>query len=295
LVANSIEIEDSGRALTDLLRGYSAEVTPGDRKSIIAAKAVLQAGSEVFIASLPTDSSERQLIAAVELRRAGLTPIPHIAARNIANVSELDNILGKLADHAGVDSALILAGDRDQPAGKLHSSLQVIESGLLSKHGIRRVLISAYPEGHPRIPPEVLASARAAKLVAAQSMNLDVTLVSQFCFDSVPIIAFAAQLRAEGVTVPLRIGVAGPASRTSLLKYALICGVGASVRALKERQGTARNMFAGETPKVLLTEVALAQASEPALGISGVHFFTFASLAATAQWVDQQCQDRVNG
>ncbi len=48
-----------------------------------------------------------------------------------------------------MDRALVLAGDRDTPAGDLQSSLQLIDSGVLQKYGIRRVFISAYPEGHP--------------------------------------------------------------------------------------------------------------------------------------------------
>jgi methylenetetrahydrofolate reductase (NADPH) len=80
------------------------------------------------------------------------------------------------------------------------------------------------------------------------------------------------------------VGVAGPASRTSLLKYAIMCG--ASIRALKERPA-ARGMLAGDTPEDLLTEVAQAQADNPALGIQGVHFFTFASLAATIKFAEE--------
>ena len=63
-----------------------------------------------------------------------------------------------------------------------------------------------------------------------------------------------------------------------------MCGVGASMRALKERQDLAKSVLTGETPEALLTEVAVAQALNPALGISGVHFFTFGALAKSAQW-----------
>ena len=119
--------------------------------------------------------------------------------------------------------------------------------------------------------------------------SLDVTLVSQFCFESAPIVATARRIRAEGVTLPLRVGIAGPASRTSLLKYAMICGVGASIRALKERPA-ARGMLAGDTPEELLGEIAVVQVAVPALGIQGIHFFTFASLAATAKFVAEQRQ-----
>jgi methylenetetrahydrofolate reductase (NADPH) len=266
-----------------MLRGYSAEVTSGDQESIEAA-AQMPAGAEVFIASPPSDRTERQVRAAAQLRRAGLVPVPHLVARNLKNIAELNILLERFVGEAGVDRALILAGDRDQPSGDLSTSLQILESGTLNKHGISRIALSAYPEGHPRISTAALVAARAAKLAAAKKANLEVTLISQFCFEAAPIVAMARQIRAEGIAAPLRVGVAGPATRASLLKYAIICGVGASMRALKERPA-ARNMFAGDTPDDLLTEVARARAAEPELGIQGVHFFTFASLAKTIHYL----------
>jgi methylenetetrahydrofolate reductase (NADH) len=278
--------ERSESELGALLRNYSAEVTSGDRKSIDSAIRMMQPGSEVFIASLPSDPGDRQVSVAAQLKDAGLAPVPHIVARNVKSLGELDLLLGRLRTEAGVDRALVLAGDRDQPAGGLNSSLQILESGLLGKHGIRKAALSWYPEGHPRIAAADLTAARAAKLTAAAKAGLDVTLVSQFCFESEPIIAMAGKIRSEGVKAPLRVGVAGPAGRAALLKYALICGVGASVRALKERPGT-RGMLTGETPAKLLTELARAQAADSALGIQGVHFFTFASLAGTVRFVEE--------
>jgi methylenetetrahydrofolate reductase (NADPH) len=247
----------------------------------------MAAGSEVFVASLPSDSSDRQVQVAARLRRAGLTPVPHVVARNIKNVADLDAIVGRLVREAGIDRVLILAGDRVQPAGEFSSSLQLLESGILANHGIRKIAISWYPEGHPRIAARDLVIARAEKLAAAERAGCEVTLVSQFCFESAPIIATARQIRAEGVNAPLRVGVAGPASRASLLKYAMICGVGASIRALKERPA-ARSMLMGETPGKLLWDVARAQAQEPSLGIQGIHFFTFASLTKTLEFVQKQ-------
>ncbi len=274
----------------DLLRGYSVEVTPSDAKSIDAA-AMMDPGAEVFIPSLRSDSGDSQVLAAARLKRSGLIPVPHLVARNIKNPAELAALLRRLRQEAGVERALVLAGDRDQPAGAFSSSLQLLETGALGEHGIRTVYLSWYPEGHPRIGAADLAAARTAKLAAAAKAGFAVTLVSQFCFEAAPIISMARQIRSEGVTVPLRVGVAGPASRLSLLKYAVICGVGASIRALKERPAS-RSLLAGDTPEDLLREVAAAQAANPALGIQGVHFFTFGSLAATAEFVEKHRQSK---
>jgi len=274
-------------AFEALLQDYSAELTARDHKSLAAADQ-LPAGTEVFVASLPNDTVEDQVAACVKLRQAGVTPVPHVVARNITSATEMDEILKRMVGEAGVDRALILGGDRDDPAGDFDSALQLIETGLIQKHGIGKIAISCYPEGHPRIADAVLEEARATKLIAAEKAGLDVTLVSQFCFEAKPIIALTERMRALGVTAPYRVGVAGPAKATTLIKYAMICGVGASMRALKERQSLTRNLLTGVTPESLIRELADAQAANPALGLSGIHFFTFGSLANSIKWIQGQ-------
>jgi methylenetetrahydrofolate reductase (NADPH) len=279
-----LERVDARAALKGLMGTYSTELTTRDTRSLDAAPDVLAPGSEVFIASLPNDSLDGLVATAVQLRRAGLTPVPHIVARNFESLGQFDELLAGLVGEAGVDRMLPLGGDRDRPAAQLHSSLQLIESGLIQKHGISKIFMSCYPEAHPRIADEVLEQARADKLAAAKAGGLDVTLVSQFCFDARPIVEMTRRMRAEGTTVPYRVGVAGPAERATLVRYALMCGVGASLRALKERQALARNMLTGETPETLLTEIAVAQAENPALRLEGVHLFAFGGLAKSADW-----------
>ncbi len=185
----------AGGALAALLRGYSTEVTARDRRSVDAAAELLPRGAEVFIAAIPGEGVDLMVAAAARLRASGLIPVPHIAARNFADLEEVDRLLGRLRDEAGLDRLLALGGDRDQPEGQLHCSRQLIESGLLQKHGVGKVFIACYPEGHPRIADGVLEEARQAKLRIAADGGLDATLLSQFCFEAGPIIALAERLR----------------------------------------------------------------------------------------------------
>jgi methylenetetrahydrofolate reductase (NADPH) len=279
---------DSRSALTGLLQGYSAEVTARDRKGIEAAPDLMPKGSEIFIAAIPGEEAQRIVAAAVQLSRSGLAVMPHVVARNIADKAALDDFLARLAGEAGVNRAHVVGGDRDHPEGKYDASLQLLQTGLFQKHGFRRVTIACYPEGHPRIGDPVLEKALLDKLAVCAEAGLEVGLVSQFCFDAKPIVAMARRFRALGVSAPVRAGVVGPADRTALIKYGLMCGVGASLRALKERHELAKSVMSGETPEALLTEVAQAQAAEPALGIGGVHFFTFGALHKSTRFVDEQ-------
>jgi methylenetetrahydrofolate reductase (NADPH) len=268
------------------LPDYSAEVTTPDRKALDAAASRMPPNARVYVAALPKDSPDRQIEVCAQVRELGLIPVPHIVARNIEDRAALESLLGRMAREAGVDRALILGGDRDVPAGDYDCSLQLIESGLLEKHGIRKIAIGCYPEGHPRIADDVLDQALMAKVAAARSAGLELILISQVCFESAPIVRFLRKIRAKGVEERVRVGIAGPAKRSTLVKYALICGVGASLRALKERQSLATNLLSVETPEILIRELEDAAEAEPGLNIWGVHFFTFASLTNTIDWVE---------
>ena len=270
-----------GGTLAGLLRDYSTEVTPRDLRSIEAAADLLPRGAEVFIAAVPGETPDRMVEAAVRLRRSGLTPVPHVAARNLASLDAADRFIGRLRDEAGVDRALALGGDRDTPAGALHSSQQLVESGVFRTRGFAKLFIACYPEAHPSIPGEVLEQARRAKLRTAADQGLDVTLVSQFCFEAAPIIALAKRLGA-----PYRVGVAGPAGRATLIRYGLMCGIGPSLKALRRRQALSRTLVGRETPEDLLAEIAAALQANPALGACGVHIFSFGGLGRSVEWAE---------
>ncbi len=272
----------SFEAVKRLLRGFSVEVTPGDSKSIDAAVAMLPQGTEVFIASLPKCSSGETVDTAVRLRHSGLVPVPHLAARNLTGQVQLDEFLAQLSGEAKVDRALVIGGDRDKPIGPYSDSIQVLKTGLLQKFGVRSVYLSAYPEGHPRIANERLIATRAEKRAVCAEAGLSAEFVSQFCFETAPIVSMARELRQQGIENSLRVGLAGPTGAAVLLKYAMACGVGPSIRALRERRSLVKNAMAGNT-EGLLSELARAQVAEPSLGIGGVHFFTFGSLSRTTE------------
>ncbi len=197
--------------------------------------------------------------------------MPHVVARNIQDRATLDGLLSRLTGEAGVDRGLVVGGDRDHPAGMYRSSLDLTQTGALQAHGLKSIFIGCYPEGRPQISDAVLEEARAAKIEAAREAGLHVVLVSPFCFEASPVIALAERMRGQGVTGPLRVGVAGPANRALLMKYALICGVGNSIRVLKDRGEPAKSMLGGETPEALALQIEAAQARSPALGFNGVH------------------------
>lgn len=270
-----------------LLRGYSVEVLARDLGAAEVCSASLPAGTEVYLSFPPGDSHHSTVPNAAKLRAAGFVPVPHIAARSLVGHTQLDDFLRRLAGEAGVTRALVIGGDVDRPAGPFHASLDVLRSGLLQRHGIREIGLAVHPEAHRRVGAAILDEAVVAKLDLLMRDGLRPWLVTQFCFEAAPILARIEHLRASGVTAPVRIGLAGPTDRRSLWKYALHCGIGASLRALGSQVDAVANLLAQEAPDALLAELAHARASHRRLRIEGVHFFTFGSVAATAAWANR--------
>jgi methylenetetrahydrofolate reductase (NADPH) len=267
-----------------LLRGFSLEVSSRDTRAIDRAAELLPPGTEVYLNWLPGDTHHRTIAAAARLRQAGLTPVPHIAARFLASFTQLADFLARLAGEAEVRQALAIGGDRDNPVGPFESSEQALATGLFARHGFQRVGLAGYPEGNPRIAPAVVAAALAAKLALVRTQGLTPYIATQFCFEARPILAWLQALRAGGVEVPVHVGLAGPASITTLMKYGLRCGVGNSVRALALRGPAIAHLLNETGPDTIIRELATAAALEPGLGIAGIHLFSFGGLQRTAEW-----------
>ena len=268
---------DPVAGIVALMAGFSIEATrPSDAD--IAALSVLKRGTSIYLSAVPNRPAAEAIAAAVRVRAAGFEPVPHVAVRNFANAGALDDFLARLNGEAAVKAVLVIAGDRAEH-GPFRRALDAIDSGVLQRRGIRTIGIAGYPDGHPRIGADELNRAMAEKIAAAEAIGLTVEIVTQFCFDAGAIQNFIARLRAFGFEHRLRIGLAGPTSLTSLMRYASRCGVRASAQGLARRAGLMRQMFAMNTPDDLVR--ALAEAA-PVNVVP--HFFSFGGIAATGRW-----------
>jgi methylenetetrahydrofolate reductase (NADPH) len=270
-------LPDAVTRIVALMAGFSVEVTRPSAADI-AALAVLKRGTKIYLSAVPSRPADESVDNAIRLRAAGLEPVPHVAVRNFATLEVLDDFLARLNAEAGVDGVLVIAGDRGE-CGPFRCGLDAIDSGVLRRRGIRTIGIAGYPQGHPRIGDEELGRALADKIAAAEATGLAVEIVTQFCFDARAILDFIARLRAFGFDHRVRVGLAGPTSLTSLMRYASRCGVRASAGALARRSGLMRQMFAMATPDDLIRTFADVAPAGIAL-----HFFSFGGIPATSRW-----------
>ncbi len=256
---------------------FSLEATRPSASEIASLCKVLPPATPVYFSAVPTVMPQELVSAAALLRKGGLEPIIHIAARRIASEADLSDLLARLHAEADVRRLLVIGGDVDA-TGPFPDALAVIQRGRLRDFGIEEIGIAGYPEGHARIEASRLETALDQKIAVARASGLRVHIVSQFSFAPDAVVAWLKRLRACGISVPIRVGMAGPTSFTALLRYAKRCGVNASLRGLGSGLGT--SLIGNVGPDRILA--ALSEAS--GVGDAGPHYFSFGGVLQTASY-----------
>lgn len=274
-------------ALAAFLDGFSIEVMPRTAASIDDFRPLLPPGTRVYVAHIEGTPIADMVGCAKRLRDEGFEPMPHLPARLIRDRAELADWLARYRGEAGVREALLLAGGVKTPLGSLSSSLDLLETGLFD--GFRRLHFAGHPEGNRDIDPEggerIVMQALALKQKFADSTDAQVALATQFAFEAGPVIDWVNRLAAEGIRIPVHIGVAGPAKLQTLLKFAIACGVGPSLKVLQKRAKDVTKLLLPFEPTDLLADLAAHKAANPAFAIEAVHFFPLGGIKPSANWV----------
>jgi methylenetetrahydrofolate reductase (NADPH) len=258
-------------------RSFSLEATRPNAGEIAALAGLLPPGTPVYFSAVPTIEPPELIAAAALLRKSGLEPIVHIAARRVRAAADLQGLLASLRGEADVRRLLVIGGDVDT-AGPFADALAVIQKGRLREAGIKEIGIGGYPEGHPHIAPGRLEAALDEKIATAAAHGLGVHIVSQFSFSPEHILAWLKRLRACGIAVPVKVGMAGPTSMPALLRYAKRCGVNASLRGLMS--GAAAGLLGNVGPDCIIEALSLARD----VGDAAPHYFSFGGAVETARY-----------
>lgn len=272
-------------SVADMLSRASIEVTVREKDVGETLRRQFPQGTDVHVTFLPDDSLAAAQETCIALHRAGYKAIPHLTARNFTDRTTLDSHLARLAAEAKVDEALVIAGDVPTPRGEFGASLDILRTGLLQKHGISKVRIAGHPEGHPSVQAPVLEAALKEKIAFCHANGLATEIVTQFCFEAAPIAAWLETIRGDGIDVPVRLGVAGPASTASLLKFGMRCGVGNSLRALRSRGAQLGKLIGDTTPDELLGAIARDLRGRGLGPIAGIHLYMFGGVRKTGEWL----------
>ncbi|GGX57284.1 methylenetetrahydrofolate reductase [Saccharospirillum salsuginis] len=275
------------RLLASFLRDFSIEVIPRTADKVDSFRDLLPTGTRVYIAHLDGTPIDDMVSTARRLSDEGFAVMPHFPARLIKNRGELAEWIARYQGDAGVSQGLLIGGGASAPVGEFGDTLQMLETGLFD--GFEHLHIAGHPEGNRDIDPdgsdEMLMQALRWKQAFLDRTDARVAITTQFCFEAEPVIAWADRLAEEGIGLPIHIGLAGPAQLHTLIKYALACGVGPSLRVLQRRARDVTKLLVPYEPTELLMELAAHKQRHPDFGIERVHFFPLGGIHANAEWV----------
>ncbi len=272
------------RQIIDFMTGFTAETTPGSAAKTPDYREHLRPGTVVYITFLAGSDFDDTIAVAKRLRGEGFLPVPHFAARSIPDAAFLDDKLARLAGEAGLEQVLVIAGAVDRPVGDFSDTMQLLETGLFDKHGIRRFGVAGHPEGSPDISDRAISEALAWKNEFAERSGAELYVLTQFCFEAGPVIAWDRRIRAQGNRLPIHIGVPGLATIKTLLAHARACGIGPSMKFLTHQARNLTKLMTVSTPDRLVTDLAAYKASDPGCGIVGAHLYPLGGLRRSAKW-----------
>jgi methylenetetrahydrofolate reductase (NADPH) len=263
--------------VSELIASAALEVIPlkGAEGQVLAAPRA----STITVTCSPKLGFERTLAHVAAAVGNGYRVVPHLAARMVPDRTALRRFVCEIGN-LGVDDLYVIGGDAEEPLGVFAAAGEVLDELSHFDHGLRRIGVACYPEGHPRISDDRLLEALLAKQVHADYM------VSQLCFDSRALVRWIEDVRASGVSLPMRIGLAAPIKMTRLAELSLRIGVGQSLRYLTKQHGMVGHLMFGRSyaPETLLLEMGETLGAADDLGIEGLHIFTFNQVDITVGW-----------
>ena len=271
------------------LKGYSIEVMPRTAEKVEDFRALLPKGTRVYIAHIEGTPITEMVATAKRIAGEGFDVMPHFPARIIPDKATLADWIVRYKGEANVKQALLLGGGVNTPAGDYNSSMQLIESGLFD--GFDRLHVAGHPEGNKDIDKDggdaIVMQALKWKQAFSERSDAKMAIATQFCFEADPVIAWANRLAEAGVHLPIHIGVAGPAKLQTLIKFAVSCGVGASLRVLQKRAMDVTKLLMPYEPTEFISGLAAHKAANPNFGIEQVHFFPLGGIKTNAAWVTE--------
>ena len=276
---------DRKQQILDFVDGFTIETTPGSALKIPDYRDHLRTGATVSVTFLPGSDFADTVTTAKRLKDEGFKPAPHFAARSIPNRAALEANLKRLQDEVGVEEVVALGGAVNKPVGEYESSMQLLETGLFDKYGVKRIGLAGHPEGSPDISDRGLAEALTWKNAFAERSDAEFYLATQFCFEAAPIIAWDMAIRDAGNHLPIHIGIPGLATLKTLINHAKACGIGPSMRVLTRQAKNITKLLNVKAPDRMVSELAAYRAHDPDCGIRRVHVYPLGGLRRSAKWI----------
>ena len=219
---------------------------------------------DIYITFLPGTDYKDVIKQAKSLVDLGYNAIPHFPARSIVDQSMLEDYVKEIKD-AGVKQVLIIGGDRDI-LGDYHCSLQLIETGLFDSF---KIGIAGHPEGSPNMSDNLIDEAMKSKSPFADY------IVTQWTQDTEALSKFISE-----APLPVHVGVAGPASMKTLVKFAGFVGLKNTLNFAKKNASKIFDLLTVHTPNDVIQELRN--------NVDNFHIYAFGGIKKTNEWLEKE-------
>ena len=253
---------------------WSMEILP---QNISEVSLIPEFVNEVYITMIPGANCRDTIEAANVIQAAGKQAIPHIAARSFSSPEVLGICLSGLQD-AGIKRVLLIGGGVPEPAGKYASVMDLLKTGLFAEYGINSFDFAGHPEGNPDDPKSEYHMLE--KLQWTKEREFSSRIVTQWSLDAKKTNNWISDLREKGVSNPIHIGVPGPSTVKSLIRFAKVCGVKASTQVLRKQGLNISKLMFVNKPNKIISELS---------GYDQLHLYPFGGIAKSAAWLIE-CQ-----
>ncbi|MBT7810819.1 MAG: metFprotein [Deltaproteobacteria bacterium] len=253
---------------------WSMEILP---QNISEVSLIPEFVNEVYITMIPGVDCQDTIEAANVIQTEGKQAIPHIAARSFSGPEVLKKHLSGLQD-AGIKRVLLIGGGVPEPAGKYTSVMDLLKTGFFAEYGINSFDFAGHPEGNPDDPKSEYHMLE--KLQWTKEREFSARIVTQWSLDAKKTNNWISDLREKGVSNPIHIGVPGPSTVKTLIRFAKVCGVKASTQVLRKQGLNISKLMFVNKPDKIISELN---------GYDQLHLYPFGGIAKSAAWLIE-CQ-----
>jgi methylenetetrahydrofolate reductase (NADPH) len=271
-------------AAQNLIVNCSIETTPNVYTKYGKFSDLVNKESNIYVTYLPDEDMNKVIDTAKKLTLEGYNVIPHLPARTIVNNAELEKYIKSLSEESGCSKILVIGGGGNQK-GNITSSIEILETDLLSKYNFEEVGLAGHPEGNPDVKQLDLDNAIIQKNQFSKKADFKMYLATQFFFEAKSLEEWELHLETLNNKLEIHAGIPGPATLKTLLSYATSCGIGNSIRFLSKQALNITKLATTRSPDKLIYDLACYQIENPDTKLKKIHFYAFGGIKKTSDWL----------
>ena len=230
---------------------------------------------EVYITMIPGTGFNETIFSAKKIQASSKQAIPHLTARTFPGLEELRTCLSGL-QASGIDHILLIGGGVPKPAGDFSSVMDMLKTELFTEYGINSFDFAGHPEGNPDDPDSDYHLLE--KLNWTAKRKIPTRIVTQWTLNTEKTNNWIKSLRKNGIKNSINIGIPGPSTLKTLLRFAKVCGVKASTEVLRKQGFNISKLMFVSKPDKIVSELR---------GYDQLHLYPFGGIVKSSEWFNE--------